>query len=327
MGSIDDLFPGVRPQRLRYRHPGPKAPEDARSRRRSAYKSLYTLLGKGSATPAAAVDAIDTTYLPHRDAAWWFVRRWNTCLNEYEPDASWTKAFSIDASSLVPTGYTVWDANAVHSVSEPLALDASNVLLNDVVAISASNLLPTGYIDWDGNAYAPITGEVVFGASPSVYARRHAVEEADATEANSDPQSPAFRAFSELRAWLILTADEAATLIGVGRTTPNAWQREGHEPRPRQARRLYELHALVGTLVRRLGLDEMRAWLHQGDPSPWQLMGQEEVGSFADAVESVAMGSPQPPRPLPGSEIADDANALLAPGGTSRRVVVRRRRS
>ncbi len=68
---------------------------------------------------------------------------------------------------------------------------------------------------------------------------RHRASAALPSAPIAPPTSAAFRAFSELRGWLLLTADEAADLIGVGRTTPNAWARSGFEPRPKTARVLY----------------------------------------------------------------------------------------
>ncbi len=85
------------------------------------------------------------------------------------------------------------------------------------------------------------------------------------------PRSRAYRAFTELTAWLGMTQEETATLLGIGRTTPLAWRR-GHEPQPARARRLFQTHALVKTLVRRLGTDEARRWLGRGTPSPLELL-------------------------------------------------------
>jgi hypothetical protein len=115
--------------------------------------------------------------------------------------------------------------------------------------------------------------------------------------------SKAFTAFTELRKWLRLTAREAADLIGVKRTTPNAWQREGREPRPASARRLYQLHAVVSALVRKLGENEAIRWLETGEPSPRERLLRGEIGPVASDAESVVIGPQGAARPRPGSLI------------------------
>ena len=149
-----------------------------------------------------------------------------------------------------------------------------------------------------------------------------------AARGSAEPRSRAFRAFTELRGWLNLSVPETATLVGIGRTTANAWERVGHEPRPRRARRLYELHALAATLVRRLGVEGATAWLQRGDPSRWELMHREHLDEFADAVEAVTMGRAVERRHVPGGEIAEEPGAGVISAGGARRPVtspVRRR--
>jgi DNA-binding XRE family transcriptional regulator len=119
------------------------------------------------------------------------------------------------------------------------------------------------------------------------------------------PRSKAFRAFTELRRWLRLTATEAADLIGVKRTTPNAWQREGREPRPASARRLYQLHSIVSSLVRKLGENEAIRWLETGDPSPREQLLRGELGVVARSAEALVIGRQPLPGPPPGALIED----------------------
>jgi hypothetical protein len=101
-----------------------------------------------------------------------------------------------------------------------------------------------------------------FEATPSVIERERAG--IARREPVADP--PAFAAFKALGRWL--GADDAAIadMVGVGRTTPYAWKRAGHEPRAGTAQRIYEYHATLDSLRRRLGPDGLRRWLHEGVP-------------------------------------------------------------
>ena len=103
--------------------------------------------------------------------------------------------------------------------------------------------------------------------------------------------SGAYRTFAELAGWLGMTQAQTAALLGIGRTTPLAWRR-GHEPRPRRARRLYQTHALVNTLVRRVGLGETRLWLERGSPSPLELIGAGDVTAADDRAQELIFGAP-----------------------------------
>ena len=53
-------------------------------------------------------------------------------------------------------------------------------------------------------------------------------------------KTAAFRAFRELARLLRVSDDELTHVIGIGRTTPYAWERVGREPRPNTVRRLYQ---------------------------------------------------------------------------------------
>lgn len=77
----------------------------------------------------------------------------------------------------------------------------------------------------------------------------------------------AYEAFKALGRWL--DADDAAIadMVGVGRTTPYAWKRDGREPRAATTQRIYEYDATIDSLRRRLGIGGLRRWLHEGIPS------------------------------------------------------------
>jgi hypothetical protein len=124
------------------------------------------------------------------------------------------------------------------------------------------------------------------------------------------PQSRAYRAFTELTAWLGMTQEETAALLEIGRTTPLAWRR-GHEPQPARARRLFQTHALVKTLVRRLGTDEARRWLGRGTPSPLELIRSGNVAAADDRAEAVIFDAAVPSRL--DTWVDNDAAATHAP--------------
>lgn len=104
-------------------------------------------------------------------------------------------------------------------------------------------------------------------------------------------ETRAYRAFVELASWLGRTQAETADLLEIGRTTPLAWEREGHEPQPARARRLYQTHALVRTLQRRLGREEMRRWMESGDPSPLDLIAAGDVQRADNLADELIFGT------------------------------------
>jgi DNA-binding XRE family transcriptional regulator len=135
--------------------------------------------------------------------------------------------------------------------------------------------------------------------------------------------SRAFEMFTELREWLNLTTEEAAALIGVGRTTPLAWERAGHEPRPATARRLYQAHSIVQGLVKRLGQDAATEWLERGSPSPRHLLERGEITAVARAAERILVNR-QARSTLPDrNAITGEEGGVVVPLAAPRR---RRRR-
>ena len=141
----------------------------------------------------------------------------------------------------------------------------------------------------------------------------------------AQPASRAYRTFTELADWLGMTQAETAELLGMGRTTPLAWRR-GHEPRPARARRLYQAHALVSTLLRRLGREDASRWLVRGDPSPLDLIAAGDVAAADDLAEEVIFGN-APGQERLGAWIDEsgtpDQQDAVGEAGTPRRVTRR----
>lgn len=139
-------------------------------------------------------------------------------------------------------------------------------------------------------------------------------------------ESRAFAAFTKLRSRLRLSVKEAALFVGVGKTTPvTSWKREGHEPQPRKARRLYQLDALVDSVFRQLGSDAAFTWLHAGSPSPFELMKNEDLSAAADLVERLVMRKRLRTSPAAGSDVAPADSVAVIPSGKRRAAEVKRR--
>jgi hypothetical protein len=123
----------------------------------------------------------------------------------------------------------------------------------------------------------------------------------------------AYAAFKDLGRWLMLDDPTVARMVGIKRTTPYAWEREGRQPRPVTVRRLLQHHAVVAAVVDRLGADGARAWLAAGSPSPVELLlngrldtVDEQVGElvFARTAPTPPAGAYMPDDELPPSQIA-----------------------
>jgi hypothetical protein len=137
------------------------------------------------------------------------------------------------------------------------------------------------------------------------------------------PQSKAFTTLSDLRRWLHLSVAEAATLVGFGRTTPSSWLRAGHEPQPARARRLYQAHAIVSALVRRIGQEETLRWFLGGSPSPSELITQGDIEAAADSAEEILIGRQARRGPAAGALLEENVEP---PSGGLRPSVRRRNR-
>ncbi len=133
------------------------------------------------------------------------------------------------------------------------------------------------------------------------------------TPAATDP--PAYQAFKDLARWLEADEDDVAKAVGIGRTTPYSWKREGREPRADTVRRLYEYHSTLDALLRRLGESGLRAWVFasRGGHRTALLIGdlaavESDVnavlfGRATDRLPDLAWAPEQPPE----AEPADDS--------------------
>ncbi len=108
------------------------------------------------------------------------------------------------------------------------------------------------------------------------------------------PRSVSFRKFKDVAGWLGLSDEAAAELLGVGRTTPYSWERRGHEPRPSKAGQLFEYHALLISLIRRLGRNGLQDWLVTGSPAPRTLLIDGNLAGAYDAAHDLLFTTSRP---------------------------------
>ncbi len=113
------------------------------------------------------------------------------------------------------------------------------------------------------------------------------------------PELDAVRAFKRLGEWLSVGDEDIAAAVGIGRTTVYSWQRENREPRRGTAQRLYEYHAVLSALRRRLGPEGLTLWLSAGEPSHRDLLLAGKLESVEGAVDRQLFGER-----VPGSDFA-----------------------
>ena len=100
----------------------------------------------------------------------------------------------------------------------------------------------------------------------------------------------AFRAFRELGRLLRVSDDELTHVVGIGRTTPYAWERVGREPRPNTVRRLYQYHALLSALHRQVGEARFSEWLESSRPVPRDLLLAGHLETVARSTQALLFG-------------------------------------
>ncbi len=82
--------------------------------------------------------------------------------------------------------------------------------------------------------------------------------------ATRSPAQAALGAVTDIQRWLAVGQDQVATLAGYAPRSIKNW-REGMDPYPATVRRLFDLHALAGSLARAMGTERARLWLADTD--------------------------------------------------------------
>jgi hypothetical protein len=163
----------------------------------------------------------------------------------------------------------------------------------------------------------------VFDPTPS------SIERSRGWAAPVDPVStdpPAYEAFKALGRWL--NADDAAIadMVGVGRTTPYTRKRDGREPRAATSQRIYEYHATLDAVRRRLGIGGLRRWLHEGVTSRRDLLLAGDLERLERDVHAVLFRRAPDQRVDLAAAPEDTAQAAAALGGRPLRPSGRRPR-
>ncbi|MHB1536213.1 MAG: hypothetical protein ACYC1D_16705 [Acidimicrobiales bacterium] len=172
-----------------------------------------------------------------------------------------TPTFSIDLpggiAAVFPMGFYSWpeiDASRVHDVtfratsispsrSRGLYRDPTIESMSQTLTQSGSSIGVIPLLAWSFEGIG-----TSYGWKPSV------VEEAP-----SAAQS-ALEAVADIQRWLAIGQDQVATLAGYAPRSVKNW-REGMDPYPSTVRRLFDLHALLGSLTHRIGVEGARLWL------------------------------------------------------------------
>jgi hypothetical protein len=184
-----------------------------------------------------------------------------------------------------------------------------------------------GAMSWSGSYELPTPVDLLGGLSTK-FSLHHQPRRADASarpetgfEVTIRPYtaspSAAWRAFKELGQWLGLDDPAVADAIGIGRTTAYSWRRVGHEPRRSTARRLFEMHSVLGALRRRLGVEGFEGWLAGGVPAHHQKIAAGELEDLqAEVDQRLFAGGPPAPDlswTVPDRETVDPIGAAEAP--------------
>ena len=139
-----------------------------------------------------------------------------------------------------------------------------------------------------GAFFGVLSAPNAFEPTPFSIAPTHAAILAVAAPAPIASTEPAaYKAFKDLAAWLEAEDSQIADMVGIGRTTPYAWKREGHEPRAATAQRIYEHHATLDSLSRRLGAAGLHRWLREASPTRRDTLLNGDLESLERDVHTI----------------------------------------
>lgn len=122
-------------------------------------------------------------------------------------------------------------------------------------------------------------------------------------------RSRAFSAFKDIGAWMSIDDADVASLVGIRRTTPYSWEREGREPRASTIRRLLQLHSALAAVVDRLGVYGAQRWMNSGSPRPFEMIQSGDFDTFNAAAGVVVFTRSQRSFP-PGAFMPDEDEDL-----------------
>lgn len=204
----------------------------------------------------------------------------------YEPlTDDFTMGHFIAASPFGPTKHSSWQ---LHGLLDGLSTPALREL-HDLAGRILDSRTPSGIsafgdinvaslrtiLDRLGTAAPDMVVRDDLGQTVGIVEVKGEAAATQATEAADPPK--AFTAFKEVASWLDARDEEITQLIGVGRTTPYSWERDGREPRRGSVRKLFETHATLAAIRDRLGEGGLHRWLNSGEPSRRDLILQGDL--------------------------------------------------
>jgi hypothetical protein len=217
---------------------------------------------------------------------------------------------AVDVENLV--GALLWDPVG-HTDVTPMHMPLLGLRSRSALDVTA----------YTGSGALLIADVKVFESTPST------IEQSQGWLVPADPVAsdpPAYEAFKALGRWL--NADDAAIadMVGVGRTTPYTWRRDGREPRAATSQRIYEYHATLDALRRRLGIGGLRRWLHEGVTPRRDLLLAGDLERLERDVHEILFRFAPARRGDLAAAPEDTAPAGVAPAGRSLRPSGRRPR-
>jgi hypothetical protein len=220
-------------------------------------------------------------------------------------------AFQRAAQQIV-AGWQQWQdivADAVTNIAQ--IAESMNALVAPV--IDAIGQLPLNFAEnvrvpiGLQSVNAPIQSSRIAAAPAALRAVTAKVDHPDIHDASADggAGSRAYVTFKNLGTWLQATDDEIADAVGVGRTTPYAWQRERRTPTPRTLRRLYQMSSALSAVFQHLGDEKASMWLYENGARRRKLILAGELGELDADIDRVVFAG-APARVVPGTWIPDD---------------------
>jgi transcriptional regulator with XRE-family HTH domain len=132
------------------------------------------------------------------------------------------------------------------------------------------------------------------------------VEDDDADRAVDDePRSKAFKAFRDIVRWTQSTNGVVADLLGIGRTTPNSWERDGREPHRGTVKLLFQIHNALAAVVHELGEERAIDWLCHDDPRRVESVLAGDLDAIERDLDDLLF-RPRRPRRRRGAWIPED---------------------
>lgn len=144
-------------------------------------------------------------------------------------------------------------------------------------------------------------------AQPSLQALRVTLPDVQLPERPVAEEPRLWRAFKDLTRWLSATDEQVCEMLGIRRTTPYAWKRDGVQPRPSTVRSTLQHHSALGSLRRTVGDERFDLWLHGGAPSRREQLLARGHDDLRAEIDDLIFAGYEPARPIatpepPGAE-------------------------